>query len=56
MRLPVPVGGVKDTLTDVVLNTVALPIVGALVNVVTSVDVFDDTDCPLEFTAITENV
>ena len=51
-----PLGGVKSTLTDVELETVAAPIVGAFVFVVTDVVALDDADVPLEFTAVTVNV
>ena len=51
-----PVGAVKDTLTVVVLNIVAVPMVGAFVNVVTSIDSLDETDVPPELVAVTVNV
>ena len=56
MRLPVPVGGVKATFTDVVLNMVVVPMVGAFVCVITSVDEFDTLDVPPEFVEVTVNV
>ena len=57
MIVPVPpLGTVKETLTAVVLNTVAELIVGEFVNVVTSVDVLDATDVPPELVAVTKNV
>jgi ABC-type arginine transport system permease subunit len=46
----------KAILTELVLNTVAVPIVGAPDMVVTAVDVPDETDVPLEFVAVTVNV
>ena len=51
-----PVGGVKATLTVVVLNTVALPIVGEFGIVVTEVDALDETDVPPELVAVTVKV
>ena len=51
-----PLGGVKATLTAVVLDTVAVPIVGALGFVVTELDTLDATDVPPEFVATTVNV
>jgi hypothetical protein len=56
VRLPVPVGGVKATLTDVVLNMVVAPMVGAFVCVITSVDEFDTLDVPPELVAVTLNI
>ena len=57
MIVPVPpLGAVKATLTAVELDTVAEPIVGALVIVVTDVDALDETDVPPELVAVTENV
>ena len=56
MRLPVPVGGVKATFTDVVLNMVVVPMVGAFVCVITSVDEFDTLDVPPELVAVTLNI
>ena len=56
MIVPVPLGAVKATLTEVALDTVATPIVGALVFVVTDVDALDETEVPLELVAVTENV
>ena len=56
MIVPVPVGGVKVTLTVVVLDTVTTPIVGALDNVVTEVDALDEADVPPELVAVTVNV
>ena len=37
-------------------NTVAVPIVGGFVNVVTDVDALDATDVPPELVAVTVNV
>ena len=56
MIVPVPLGAIKATLTEVVLDTVAEPIVGALVCVVTDVEALDATDVPPELVAVTENV
>ena len=57
MIVPVPpLGAVKDTIIVVVLNTVAVPIVGAFVFVVTSVVSSDETDVPPELVAVTVNV
>ena len=54
--VPVPLGAVKETLTAVELDTVAVPIVGALDFVVTDVDELDETEVPPELVAVTENV
>jgi hypothetical protein len=51
-----PLGAVKATLTAVELETVAVPIVGAIVRVVTAVDADDATDVPPELVAVTVNV
>ena len=51
-----PLGAVKDKLTAVVLNTVAVPMVGAIGFVVTAVDALDATDVPPELVAETVNV
>ena len=56
MIVPVPLGGVKATLTEVVLDTVAIPIVGALGFVVTDIDAPDEIDVPPELVAVTVNV
>jgi hypothetical protein len=40
----------------VVFNIVAVPMVGAFVNVVTSIDSLDETDVPPELVAVTVNV
>ena len=56
MIIPVPLGAVKETLTEVELDTVAVPIVGGLVSVVTDVDELDDDDVPPELVAVTVNV
>ena len=50
-----PLGAVKDKLTAVVLNTVAVPIVGAIGFVVIFVDALDATDVPPELVAETVN-
>jgi hypothetical protein len=54
--VPVPLGGVKATLIAVVLETVAVPMVGAPDIVVTAVDADDATDVPPELVAVTVNV
>ena len=54
--VPVPLGAVKATETAVVLDTVATPIIGALVRVVTAVEELDETDVPPELVEVTENV
>ena len=54
--VPVPLGAVKETVTAVEPDTVAVPIVGAFGFVVTDVDELDAPDVPLEFVAVTENV
>jgi xanthine dehydrogenase molybdopterin-binding subunit B len=51
-----PLGAVKATLTAVELDTVAVPMVGAIVRVVTAVDAPDETDVPPELVAVTVNV
>ena len=53
-----PLGGVKATLTAVVLDTDAVPIIGALGTVVTALDVLDAFDVKpvFEFDADTTNV
>ena len=51
-----PLGGVKATLTVVALDTVAVPIVGAIVRVVEAVDALDGTDVPPELVAVIVNV
>ena len=56
MIVPVPLGAVKATLTAVVLETVAVPIVGAFGSVVTEDDELDGIDVPDELVAVTENV
>ena len=56
MIVPVPLGAVKATLTEVELDTVATPIVGELVCVVTVVEALDATDVPPELVAVTEKV
>ena len=58
MRVPVPppLGGVKTTLTAVVLNTDATPIVGGFGIVVTDVDAFDGVDVPPELVAVAVNI
>jgi hypothetical protein len=54
--VPVPLGDVKETLTTVELDTVAVPIVGAFGFVITSLDALDGTDVPPELVAVTVNV
>ena len=56
MMVPVPLGAVKATLTSLALDTVAVPIVGAVGFVVTAVDALDATDVPPELVAVTVNV
>ena len=56
MIVPVPLGGVNAILTELILDTVAVPIVGALGFVVTEVDALDETDVPPELVAVTVNV
>ena len=56
MIVPVPLGAVKETLTAVELDTVAVPIVGALGFVVFDVDALDATEVPPELVAVTVNV
>ena len=54
--IPFPLGAVKATLTTVVLDTVAVPIVGEPDIVVTAVVALDATDVPPELVAVTVNV
>ena len=54
--VPVPLGAVKVILTAVELETVAVPIIGALVLVVTEVVKPDGAEVPPELVAVTENV
>ena len=56
MIVPVPLGEVKATLTTVVLETDAVPIVGAPDIVVTEDDDVDATDVPPVLVAVTVNV
>ena len=56
MIVPVPLGDVKTTLTEVGLDTVEIPMVGALVFVVTKFDEDDALDVPPELVAVTVNV
>ena len=57
MIVPVPpLGAIKATLTSVVLDTVAVPMVGVLGFVVTSDDTLDEPDIPPELVAVTVNV
>ena len=51
-----PIGAVNATLTAVELDTVAVPIVGEFVLVVTAVDALDATEVPPELVAVTVNV
>jgi hypothetical protein len=46
----------KEILTELVLNTVAVPIVGAPGDVIIEFDIPDDADVPPEFVAVTVNV
>jgi hypothetical protein len=54
--VPVPLGAVKATLISVALDTVAVPMVGALDFVVDIIDADDATDVPVELVAVTVNV
>jgi hypothetical protein len=54
--VPVPLGAVKATLTEVALDTVAVPMVGEFVNVVAEDDALDGSDVPPELVAVTVNV
>jgi hypothetical protein len=54
--VPVPLGAVKATLTEVALTPVAVPMVGAFDIVVIVVDALDATDVPPELVAVTVNV
>jgi hypothetical protein len=54
--VPLPVGAVKEILTELELNTVAVTLVGALDDVVTSVDAGDESDVPPELVAVIINV
>ena len=56
MIVPVPLGAVKGILTEVVLDTDAVPMVGEFGVVVTEVDISDTTDDPDELVAVTVNV
>ena len=57
MIVPVPpVGAIKATLTSDELDTDTIPIVGALVRVITDMDALDELDVPPELVAVTENV
>ena len=51
-----PLGAVNATLTAVELDTVAVPMVGALGFVVFVGDALDATDVPPELVAVTVNV
>ena len=51
-----PLVSVKATLIAVELDTVAVPIVGAIVRVATEVEALDDAEVPPELVAVTENV
>ena len=52
MIVPVPLDAVKATLTAVVLDTVAEPMVGGVGFVVTALDAVDATDVPSELVAV----
>jgi hypothetical protein len=54
--VPLPVGAVKEILTELELDTVATRSVGALGLVLTSVDVVDESDVPPELVAVIVNV
>jgi hypothetical protein len=54
--VPVPLGAVKATLTELELDTVAVPIIGEFVFVVTDDDALDEPDVPPELVAVTVNV
>ena len=56
MIIPVPLGAVKETLTEDESNTVAVPMVGEPDFVVTKDDALDDADVPPELVAVIENV
>ena len=51
-----PLGAVNATLTAVELDTVAVPIVGEIVRVVTELDELDATEVPPELVAVTVKV
>jgi hypothetical protein len=51
-----PLGAVKAILTELESDTVAVPIVGTLVVVVTDVDALDAGDIPDALVAVTVNV
>jgi hypothetical protein len=54
--VPVPPGAVKVILTSVELETVTVPIIGALVLVVTDVVKLDGAEVPPELVEVTVNV
>ena len=54
--VPVPLGAVKAILTELESITVAVPMMGATVFVVTILDAVDKFDIPPEFVAVTLNV
>ena len=56
MIVPVPLGAVKATLTELALDTVAIPMVGAVGFVVTEFDALDAPDIPPELVAVTVHV
>ena len=56
MIVPVPLDAVKATLIAVVLDTVAMPIVGGFGFVVAKADANDDTDVPPELVEVTVNL
>ena len=51
-----PLGAVNATLTAVELDTVAVPMVGEIVRVVTELDELDATEVPPELVAVTVKV
>ena len=56
MIIPVPLGAIKETLTEVGLKTDTVSIVGEFESVVTDVDAPDETEVPPELVAVTVNV
>ena len=56
MIIPDPPGIVKATLTSDELDTDTIPIVGALVSVITDIEALDELDVPPELVAVTKNV
>jgi hypothetical protein len=54
--VPVPLGAVKATLTEFVLETVATTLVGTFGFVVAAIDALDDKEVPPELVAVAVNV